>query len=164
MRDGNTMAHCGSRVTAACFSVALIFVTWGAIAAGGGQLLATIDNPAIVTVAPAAGPESEARNRSGRLVLKVAGFKPAQDGSAVQAVVKVEKADGTEQEVHRFTVFPQTEFKASNPSKFLKFGFSLPKELAIGGSVRLKVELVPLRGKGNGASLEVAGVEREHVH
>jgi hypothetical protein len=160
MRDVNTMAHCGSRVTAACFSVALIFATWGAIAAGGGELLATIDKPAIVTVALA---ESEARNQSGRLVLKVSGFKPAQDGSAVQAVVKVEKADGTEQEVHRFTVFPQTEFKASNPSKFLKFGFSLPKELAIGGSVRLKVELVPLRGKGNGASLEVAGVEREHV-
>ena len=126
-------------------------------------MLATIDKPAILSVAPATGPDSKARSRTGRLVLKVAGFKPAQDGSAVQAVVKVEKADGTEQEVHRFTVFPQTEFKASDPSKFLKFGFSLPEELATGSPVRLKVELVPLRGKGDGASLEVAGVEREDV-
>jgi hypothetical protein len=126
-------------------------------------MLATIDKPAIVTVAPAASSEREAPDGSGRVVLKVAGFKPAQDGSAVQAVVKVQKADGREQEVHRFTVFPQAEFNTRDTSKFQKFGFSLPKELAGNGEIKLKVELVPLRGKGKGASLEVGSAEREPI-
>jgi hypothetical protein len=157
------MGDRGFCVTGACLSLALALATFGGAAAEGEQLLATIDKPAFVTVGPAVGPESRAADSSGRVVLKVTGFKPAQDGSAVQAVVKVQKANGTEQEVHRFTVFPQAEFKADGSSKPRMFGFSLPKELASGEPIKLKVELVPLRGQGKGASLELGSADRESI-
>jgi len=157
------MGDCRLCVTGAGFAFALFLAPLGAAAAEGDQLLATIDKPAVVTIGPAAGRESSAADQSGRVVLKVTAFQPAQDGSAVQAIVKAIKADGTEQEVSRFGIFPQAEFKAAESSKPRMFGFSLPKELASGGPVKLKVELVPLRGEGKGASLEVGGVERENI-
>jgi hypothetical protein len=76
-------------------------------------------------------------------------------------VVKAQKPDGTEEEIGRFGIFPQTEFHASNPSETRKYGFAVSSGLASGGPVKLKVELVPLRGEGKGASLQVGGAEWE---
>ena len=146
------------------FALALVFVTMGEAAAECNQLLATIDKPALVTVAPAEGVEGNGKRQTDRIVLSVTCFQPAPDGSAVQVVVNAQKPDGTEQEVGRFTPFPQTAFKAGDSSKSQNYGLSLPKELmelASSGRLNLKVQLVKLRGEGKGARLEVGGVEWE---
>jgi hypothetical protein len=87
-----------------------------------------------------------------------ASYQPAQKGS-VRGVVKVQLADGTEQEIGTFGVFPDTAFKAET-SRARAFSFPLPKELAA-GPVKLKVEVVPdkERGTGEGAQLEIGHVE-----
>jgi hypothetical protein len=131
-----------------------------AIAAEGDRLHATLEQPAVVTLEPAPGVDSRASAPSGRAVLSITQFKPPSDGSAVQVVVKLQKPDGTEQEVHRFGVFPQREVTAGEAPR--KFGFALPKDLASStGPVKFKVELVPLRGSGEGARIELGGVQRE---
>lgn len=128
----------------------------GAVAAGGDQLLATVDAPAIVTATPA--PALVGADGRARLIISVMGFQPPQDGGAVQVVVKAQR-DGTEQEVGRFGITPHTAFKAAESSKAQRFGLQLPKELASGGPVKLNVYLLPTRGEGKGARLEVGGAE-----
>jgi hypothetical protein len=73
--------------------------------------------------------------------------------------VKVQKPDGTEQEIGSFGVFPDTAFKA-DPTRARRYSFALPKELAT-GAVKLKVEVVPdkAQGTGEGARLEIGGVD-----
>jgi hypothetical protein len=129
----------------------------GALAAEGDQLQATIGKPAVVTATPASTAMTAPADQP-RVVINVIGFRPAQDGS-VQAVVKAQKADGTEQEVGRFALFPQAEFKADAAAAVQRYSIPLPRELAGGGPVKLKVELLPMTGKGEGARLEVGGAE-----
>jgi hypothetical protein len=94
-----------------------------------------------------------------RVIISVTAFRPPHDG-AVQAVVKVQRDGGrTEQEIGRFGIFPNAEFKAADPSKAQHFGLPLPKELASGGAVKLNVYLVPFKGEGSGALLEIGGAE-----
>jgi hypothetical protein len=128
----------------------------GAEAAEGGQLLATVEMPAIVTAVSA--PASAGIDTRPRVIISVMGFQPPQDGGAVQVVVKAQR-DGTEQEVGRFGITPNVPFKAADPSKAQRFGLELPKELASGGPVKLNVYLLPTRGQGRGARLEVGGAE-----
>jgi hypothetical protein len=126
------------------------------VAAESDQLLATLDKPAVVTVRP--GPERSA-DQPARVVIIVTGFQPPQNG-AVQAVVKAQReGTATEPEIGRFGIFPNTRFKVADPAKGQRFGFPLPKELAGRGPVKLTVQLVPLRGEGKGASLELGGAE-----
>ncbi len=121
-------------------------------------MVATVDNPAVIGAAAAAGKHHEP-GQSPRVIMSVTGFQPPQDG-AVQVVVKAEKDDaGTEQEIGRFGIFPNAEFKATDLSKAQRFGLPLPNELASGGTVKLKVYLVPLRGDGKGARLDLGGAE-----
>jgi hypothetical protein len=130
-----------------------------AIVAEGDQLLVTVDKPAIVTATPAEGLQSGAANPPApRVVLRVIGYQPPQKG-AVRGVVKVQKPDGTEQEIGTFGVFPDAAFKADS-SRARRYSFPLPKELAT-GAVKLKVELVPdkARDTGEGAQLEVGSAE-----
>lgn len=54
---------------------------------------------------------------------------------------------------------PNAEFKAADRSKAQRFGLPLPKELASGGAVKLNVYLVPFKGAGSGALLEIGGTE-----
>jgi len=129
-------------------------VPLGAIAAEGDQLRATVDTPATVTAAGGTG----ATDQSGpRVVVHVTGFRPAKDGS-VQAVVMAQMPDGKTQEIGRFGIFPQAEFK-SDAAGAQRYSFALPKELAAGEPVRLKVDLVPARGTGEGAQLEIGRAE-----
>jgi hypothetical protein len=120
----------------------------GAEAAEGGQLLATVEMPAIVTAVWA--PASAGTDTRPRVIISVMGFQPL--------VVKAQR-DGTEQEVGRFGITPNVPFKAADPSKAQRFGLQLPKELASGGPVRLNVYLLPTRGEGRGARLEVGDAE-----
>jgi hypothetical protein len=56
-------------------------------------------------------------SQSPRVIVSVTGFRPPHDGG-VQAIVKVQTEDGqTEQEIGRFGIFPNAEFKAVDPPK-----------------------------------------------
>jgi hypothetical protein len=130
-----------------------------AIAAEGDQLLATVDRPAILTATPAKALESTAADRPApRVIVHVTGYQPPQKG-AIRGVVKVQKPDGSEQEIGTFGVFPDTAFKADS-SGARRYSFPLPKELAT-GAVKLKVEVVPdkAQGTGEGAQIEVGRAE-----
>ena len=132
-----------------------------AIAAEGDQLLATVDRPAILTATPAAALESTAAGQPpSRVIVHVTAYQPPQKG-AIRGVVKVQKPDGSEQEIGTFGVFPDTAFKADS-SRARRYSFPLPKELAT-GAVKLKVEVVPdkAQGTGEGAQLEVGRAEIE---
>ena len=71
----------------------------------------------------------------------------------------LQKADGTEQEIGTFGVFPDSAFKAET-SRARAYSFPLPKELAA-DPVKLKIEVVPdkERGTGEGAQLEIGHAE-----
>jgi hypothetical protein len=129
-----------------------------AIAAEGSQLLATVDRPAILTATPAALESAAAGQPASRVIVHITGYQPPQKG-AVRGVVKVQKSDGSEQEIGTFGVFPDTAFKADT-SRARSYSFPLPKELAT-GPVKLKVEIVPDKpqGTGEGAHLEVGRAE-----
>ena len=142
-------------------ALALAAPVGGAAAESEQQLLATLDKPAVVTVEP--GPV-RGPGQSPRVEIIVTGFQPPlNEKEAVQAVVKA-KQEGSETEpvIGRFSIFPNTQFKAADPSKGRRFGnFPLPKELAGGGPVKLTVQLVPFenRGPGTGATLQLGGAE-----
>jgi len=143
-------------VIAAGCALALLALL-ASMAAEGDQLIATVGKPAIVTVPPK--PDSfTAGSSAPRVVVHVTGYQPPQQGS-VRGVVKVQKPDGTEQEIGTFGVFPDTAFKADS-SRSRAYSFALPKEL-LTGAVKLKVEIVPDRAQatGEGAQLEVGRAE-----
>jgi hypothetical protein len=131
----------------------------GPVAAEDDHLLATVDRPAILTAMPAKALESAAADQPAqRVVVHITGYQPPQTGG-IRAVVKVQKPDGSEQEIGTFGMFPNTAFKAE-PSRAHRYSFPLPKELAA-GPVNLKVEVVPdkARSTGEGAQIEVGHAE-----
>jgi hypothetical protein len=128
---------------------------------GGAQdpTVATVASPALVTATAAPVADQGVASQSPRVIISVTAFRPPREG-AVQAVVKVQKVgDRSEQEIGRFGIFPNTEFKAADPSNAQRFGLPLPKALASGGAVKLNVYLVPFKGDGSGALLEIGGAE-----
>lgn len=141
-----------------------IFALLTACAAEDDRLIATVDTPVVVTASPAAplenkGLESDAVNQPApRVVVHVTGYQPAQKG-AVRGVVKVQKPDGSEQEIGTFGMFPDTAFKADT-SRARSYSFPLPKELAT-GAVKLKIEVAPDKASGTakGAHIEVGRAE-----
>jgi hypothetical protein len=152
------MGDCWVRVMGTWGVLGVLLVCAGLAAAEGGQVVVTVDKPGIVTTTTAPTPERRAADQSPQVIISVTGFQPPQDG-AVQAVVKAQREDtGAEREIGRFGIFPHTEFKA-DPSRAQRFALPLPEELASGTPVQLKVYLVPLRGEGKGAWLEVGGAE-----
>ena len=138
-------------------ALAISFVCAAFACAEGSQLIATVERPALVTAA-ATSPGSESRPGEQRVVVSVLGYKPPRDGT-VQGVVTVQKNQGQEQEIGRFGLFPNAEFRASDPSQAQQFSFPLPRDLTRGGPVQIKVEVVPTRGDGKDARLEIGGAE-----
>ncbi|MGA7384323.1 MAG: hypothetical protein WBW81_06420 [Methylocella sp.] len=129
------------------------------VAAQDSPPVATVAVPAVVAATGAPGADQGVASQSTRVIISVTAFRPPHEG-AVQAVVKVQKdGDRTEQEIGRFGIFPNAEFKAADPSKAHRFGLPLPKELASAGPVRLKVYLVPFKGEGSGALMDIGGAE-----
>ncbi len=124
--------------------------------AQNSPLVATAASPAVVTAT--AAPEQSIVSQTPRVIVRVTGFRPPHDGG-VQAIVKLQKEDGqTEQEIGRFGIFPNAEFSA-DPSGAHRFGLPLPKELAGTKTLKLHVYLVPFKGSGEGAVLELGGAE-----
>jgi hypothetical protein len=132
-------------------------IFWELALAQNDRPSATVESPAVVTAksAPAEGFASQ----SPRVIVSVTGFEPPREGG-VEVVVKAQ-AEGSpeEQEIGRFGVFPESAFKAPDPSKAKRFGLPLPQELAASKAVTLRVYLVPFRGSGEGALLELGGAE-----
>ena len=123
----------------------------------GNQLIATVERPATVTVTVAQGPDSIEAGQY--VVVDVTAYTPPRHG-AVQGVVTVQKnTDSTEQEIGQFGIFPNTEFSAADPSKVRRYSFPLPRDVLQDGPVKLTVHVVPLRGEGDGARIEVGGAE-----
>ncbi|MFL6834723.1 MAG: hypothetical protein ACJ8F0_19250 [Xanthobacteraceae bacterium] len=137
-------------------ALAIVLVCLGAVAEDN-QLIATVERPAIVTAAVAPSPGASLADR--QVVVSVVAYKPSRDG-AVQGVVKVQKNEGgTEQEIGRFGIFPNAEFRAADPSQARRYSFPLPTEVARGSPIKLKVEVVPVRGEGKDAQLEIGSAE-----
>jgi hypothetical protein len=138
-------------------AVLVAFLCLKRVAAEGNRLITTVDQPAVIT-AVTAMPELPA-DRPPRVVISVMAFRPPRDG-AVQAVVRIQRnGSGSQLEIGRFGLFPNVEFRAAEPSKAQRFGFTLPKEFASGSSVKLEVQLLPLQGDGKDARLEIGGAE-----
>ena len=138
-------------------ALAISFVCTAFACAEGSQLIATVERPALVTAA-ATSPGSESRPGGQRVVVSVLGYKPPRDGT-VQGVVTVQKKQGQEQEIGRFGLFPNAEFRASDPAQAQQFSFPLPRDLTRGSPVQIKIEVVPTRGDGKDARLEIGGAE-----
>jgi hypothetical protein len=133
---------------------ALILLVWciSRASAEGERLVATVDYPVIIYAMKA--PSAEHRPAA-RVVLTVIAYTPPVDGS-VQAVVKaIDSEAGTAQEVGRFGLFPDVEFRADNPSNARRFAFPLPPGGTGDKPLKLEVEIVPLTGEGQNACLEL---------
>lgn len=148
-----------SSAAGALGALAIMLACIALASAEDSQLIATVERPAVVTAAAVPGPDAGMADQPARLVVSVTAFTPSRDGT-VQGVVKVQKSEGgAEQEIGRFGMFPNAEFRAADPSQAQRFSFPLPKELARGGPVKLTVQVVPLRGEGKDARLEIGGAE-----
>jgi hypothetical protein len=146
-------------VLASLVLAGLVLASVGPASAEDNQLIAKVDRPAVVTAAAAPGLDAGLADQPARVVVSVMAYKPPRDG-VVQGVVKVQRSEGgTEQEIGRFGIFPDAEFQAADPAQAQRFSFPLPRELARGGPVKLKVQVVPLRGDGQDAQLEIGSAE-----
>ncbi len=131
--------------------------------APGDVMTATPEAPAVLTV-PVPQLDAGAGNKTSSVVLSVTGYTPPEDGS-LKAVVRLkDQANGEEQILGDFGVFPaDTGFQADTPDAAQRFSFDLPTESLAAGApdtLRLKIELVPILGDaGRGGSLEFGGVE-----
>jgi hypothetical protein len=132
-------------------------IFWELALAQNDLLSATVENPAEITAT--AAPAEGFASQSPRVIVSVTGFEPPREGG-VEVVVKAQSESSPgEQEIGRFGVFPETAFKAPDPSKAKRFGLPLPQDLAASKAVTLRVYLVPFRGSGEGALLELGGAE-----
>jgi len=148
-----------SRLMGAGCAGMVALMSQSSVAAQDSPQVATVAGPAVVTATAPRVADQGVAGQSPRVIISVTAFRPPHDG-AVQAVVKVQRDGGrTEQEIGRFGMFPNAEFKATGASKAQRFGLPLPKELASGGAVKLNVYLVPFKGEGSGALLEIGGAE-----
>jgi hypothetical protein len=151
------MANSSMRRTVACCISALVF--WPALtyAEGAGQAVATVDKPVIVTATP---PPRNAAAESGRMqaVVSVTGYHPASDRLPVEVVVSGHINGGTEQEVGRFGITPDSAFTVSS-SEAQRFGLNLPPSLAAGAPVTFSIRIMPTLGTGEGASVRIGDLE-----
>lgn len=112
--------------------------------AQGDPWLATVGKPATFTVARTSlAADAEAQpSRAPRLVISVTNYRPADDCTPVEIIVKGRVGQGAEREVGRFGITPNFEFNAADPAEAQHFSFPLPRELATAQPVEFKVELL----------------------
>lgn len=122
-------------------------------------LLATVNRPATLTVA-GHGDETTiasktATTRPSHVIISITGYRPSDDCTPLEIVVKGRIDDGAELEVGRFGITPDRAFDAAEPSKARRFNLPLPSELATRKPVALSVHLVPVR-EGKSADVPCA--------
>jgi hypothetical protein len=127
-----------------------------------GQSAGSVATPAkAATVAVAAPPPAGSGTF---LVVGVRAYKPPRSG-AVEAVVTASAAEGIEQEVGRFSIFPDEPLAASNDGQErqvhrLDATAALAALKSKGGQLQVKVRLVPINPSiaSDDASLTVGRV------
>ena len=135
----------------------LFTVALGGCARAENRMQATIGKPAIVTATTATANLTGAAEMGGRKVLlSITAFTPPPDKNPVEIVVNATRADGrASQEIGRFAITPYAAFTAADPARVQNFTLTLPAALASERNLTLSVALSPVRGGGQGASLEV---------
>lgn len=113
---------------------------------------ATLDHPAQVRAAAGAAALAGAQRR---VIVTIVAFTPPPDGKPVEIVVSAVPASGPARELGRVAVTPYAAFGASETARHRTFAFHLPTDLANTPALDLRVALVPVRGGGAGAGLEV---------
>jgi len=144
------------RMVACCISALAL---WPALtsAEGAGQAVATVDKPVIITATPPPR-NAAAELRRMQAVVSVTGYHPASNRSPVEVVVSGHVNGGTEQEVGRFGITPDSAFTV-NSSEAQRFGLDLPPSLATGAPVTFSVRITPIIGTGEGASVRIGDLE-----
>ena len=116
------------------------------------RFVATVAQPTTIPLTRA--PEASLAAGPFRQVdINVLGFRPATDGP-VQVVVEARNGADTV-EIGRFGVYPERGFSPAEPAKVQRFALTIPAGLRLSESTRLIVRLLPTRGHGDGASVEV---------
>lgn len=142
-------------------AVAILLAASCAMAANAEDkpAVVTAGQPAVVDVRPPVQTEATVEGNDS-LIVQVTGFKPPTKGS-VQAVVTVkgESAQQGSTEIGRFGVFPNDVFTAGSgdPQRF-RLTLSPKASGLLQQQKKISVELVPSAGTGDGARLEIGGV------
>ena len=122
-----------------------------AVAQTGGYV-ATAAKP--VTIPLSVTMPSRTALAGGRFVdIAVRGFHPSGSGP-VQIVVEA-KTRTSRVEIGRFGIFPERPFVASEATRVQRFSLPVPRGLRLTRASRLVVRIVPGRGTGEGAQVEV---------
>ena len=127
-------------------------------AAEGDRMLATPEVPAVVTASRSVAVEATESARPPRVVVSVAGYQPARDGSPVQIIVKARDRSGADREIGRFGIVPNTPFKVGQ-GRARRFGLPLPVGISGTEPLKLSIYIEAVRGAGAGAQVEIGGVE-----
>jgi hypothetical protein len=127
-------------------------------AAEGDEVLATPDQPAVVTVTRSPALES-APGRSPAIYVQVAAYQPPRGGGAVLIAVKAERPGQAEREIGKFGLSLNKPFGTADSPRGQTFRLPLPRDLAGAGPLRLKVYVVPSRGEAAGAKVEIGKAE-----
>jgi hypothetical protein len=148
------MADISIRRMAFCVSA---FALWPALTSAQGSQAATVDKPVVLTATP---PPRKAApvSRGMQAVVSVTEYHPASDRSPVEVVVSGRVNSGTEQEIGRFGITPNSPFTV-NSSEAQRFGLDLPPSLATGAPVTFSIRLIPAMGTGEGASVRIGDLE-----
>jgi hypothetical protein len=117
------------------------------------RFVATVARPTAIPLARSPGAASLVSGQVRQLDINVLGFQPAVDGP-VQVVVEA-RNDGATVEIGRFGLYPERGFSAAEPAKTQRFALTVPAGLRLSESTRLVVRILPTRGSGQGASVEV---------
>ncbi len=139
------MTHGAPWAASAALTLGIAFMSLGLAPAADGDMMATIEKPAVLTVPV---PASARADQQRQLILDVTEFQPpvcpADEVCAVQAVVKAatNSSGGPPQEIGRFSITPNAQFRVANPLDAQRFGFVLPANLARGGPLKIYVYLV----------------------
>jgi len=93
------------------------------------------------------------------VIISVTGYHPADDGTPVEMVVTGRAGNGTEQQVGRFGVTPDVAYHVNDAADAMRFSFRIPPALISSEPVEFSVHIVPVRGTGSGASLQIGDAE-----
>jgi hypothetical protein len=113
---------------------------------------ATVGSPAVFSIA--------AQKTGGEdLILSLSWFRPPAEG-ALEGVAFLVDPSGKRIEAGRFGFFPNEEFssKAALGERKYRLPVSKSAQELIASGARLEVELRPIKGQGEGAAAEFAGV------
>jgi hypothetical protein len=139
------------RHVVSCGAVLLIGI--GAASSQGISLIATVDKPVTLPIISSPQAMMSANRAPSHVVVTVTGFTPSSSGP-VQAVVDARCGD-TQIEIGRFGIMPQTTFTSANPTKLQRFSLPLTAGSACSRPDSVTIRLVPSRGDGRGATIEI---------